>query len=1078
MFSERNKPVSRSRAGFTLIEVVMASVILAIAVLGLMQIQNFMSKQSVTISEKTFANQKAIQMLEELRSLVSGSESTDLSVLDDFDDGAVYKNILTTNTSVTSPDSPESGNVNGQCGDSWKYLRQISVIKLPEEPFSRRVYARVYKASCSNPNQPGETLAEAMTILKTIKSQFVPTQVMDVFILAIENVAGWWSSISDMRPTFDSVMQDLQNRNPGLEIRTHWVTRLSYGRDQYYMPYINDAARTNVSPSPLVYLYPGKTQQSDGSDYDFYVWDKINGRINVDGERKNEDNYALADQFNHSMREPDEEDAYALAVASAAAIGQPAPELSWRLLLERLNQADTPYRNILLVNLHGELLPLPPMHNYSDAAKDPVNSPNRRVVTHPERILYTSTDTVKLRVYAYVTDQAVCTADPSAALNDITLQLSTSVPLVNLLTAQRIDGDANNNYEINDRKGDGLTGAVRYDATSSTCTVIRLTNGTKLCSGLRSTKGLASSAQLYGMEYIPCPIGADFTADLTTTGTTPKNTARWIISLAPPAGGWTPGRWDVDTYIGPSASSGTVYSNVSRTHVWISTTVPITEQYQLTGDARYCPYMDVKANNGYNWYFADPDSIDSSYNGNAAYTNFSKGANGWGETANDIDVPRYMYIVRNGLLNSHAVWTTMNGWSYYYHGFGGEFGSDMQPLPNAVPYIVTPWSATRNVTDVYGVNEIVNYCGASSNKVNSRLVATTDNAWHCSPWLGELYPDTDYSVWGDTSAAPGNLPTNLNLRTGVPNYYRATHTANAAWKLGRVREFRLQSKGCETFFNGKPASQNGPFEHVSVTGNGTITSLASDVGSMFNFPLLSSINTPRPFTLNYNNNFPNEWSDTTYSGTLRTTIDIPSIGSVARKYYTYDSSYDSSAIVRMTNAAGTAFVVVSGMGTQSDFGTSQLGKYMIMLLLRSFMDGGLYTGDSKITQVPVVSISSPTVADTFTDPMTINVGWNTSWTRWDGQPYTTEYSSGYADSETLMYHVKYSTNNGRTWKFCSDNTATTAGARDSAHLTALTSYVWTVAALERGSYILRVEAFRGNVNLHYAYHQMQVYIYR
>ncbi|NLO91803.1 MAG: prepilin-type N-terminal cleavage/methylation domain-containing protein, partial [Elusimicrobia bacterium] len=224
--------------GFSLIEVVLATLILGIVVAALLNVQFFMGTQSVDIKDKTFANQKAMQILEELRSRVAGAESSDVAMLDDFDDGSLYKSVLTTDTDTTDPASPISGN-RAEC-KAWRYLRQIAVTKLPNEPYARKVHVTIYKAGCPDSSKPAATLTESMSILKTIKSEYVPTQVMDIYVLALENVPGWWSALPLMRPIFESLIQDLQDRNPGLELRTHWITRLSFGRDPYYTPYIND----------------------------------------------------------------------------------------------------------------------------------------------------------------------------------------------------------------------------------------------------------------------------------------------------------------------------------------------------------------------------------------------------------------------------------------------------------------------------------------------------------------------------------------------------------------------------------------------------------------------------------------------------------------------------------------------------------------------------------------------------------------------------------------------------------------------------------------------------------------------
>ena len=205
--------------GFTLVEVIIVILILGLVSVTIMNISYFMSRQSIRTKEQTFGTQKVIQMMEELRSLVSGSEQESINVLDDYDDGAVFNNFLTTDKAVTNPNFPPSNNV--ETGSGWKYIRQIIVKGIEGEPYARKVNIRVYRADPNNPTEGGELLAETMSVLKTIKSGFVPTQVYDVFILALENVPGWWSALSTMKPQFEQVINDIQNRCSGLEIRTH-----------------------------------------------------------------------------------------------------------------------------------------------------------------------------------------------------------------------------------------------------------------------------------------------------------------------------------------------------------------------------------------------------------------------------------------------------------------------------------------------------------------------------------------------------------------------------------------------------------------------------------------------------------------------------------------------------------------------------------------------------------------------------------------------------------------------------------------------------------------------------------------
>ena len=1060
---------NKKESGFTLIEVMIALLILSMMLVSIINIQYFMSKQGVRAREQTFATQKAIQLMEEMRSLVSGAEKTNISVLDDYDDGSSYNPVLTTEPGVADPAGILSDNKPLEPG--WKYLRQIQVIKLPNEPFSRRVYVRIYKSDPSNPSVPGETLAETVSVLKTITSEYVPTAGLDVFILCLENVPGWWTSLSLMRPMFDSVIQDIQTRNPGLEIRTHWITRLAYGRDKQYTPYINNTDYTNDTSMPAVYFYPGLMRKSDGSDFYYYDPDQIQGRINAQGTVRNSGSYSMADMYNHAMRYPEEEALYDNAVSNAYASGQVPPEMSYRMLLEKMISDPDSLKNILLINLHGELIPLPPIRNYSDAAKDPESFPNVRIVTHPEQLRYETTDETHFRVYPYV-------MTPNSFSSTSTLAVST------LFFPD--DNISDFNIAVDKISGGTTADYARAAVTASTFTfqITHPSGGTLITfyqtpvrhsTNTFSNKGLPAAKRLYGLEYIPCavhPAGTpDFTYDLTNNNiNNPKNTARWIVKIS--AGALAAGRHAFETRVGSDLTTGTSGNkpaNLSRSYVWIGAEPPFTEKYQFMGDARHMPYKDCKRNDYYNWYFRDIASGD--------YQGFTKAEDGWNDTADwggddiDVDVPRYFQMLRSALLNTNAVWSTMNGVSFFYYGIGGEFGGDVDPFPSGIPFRMLPWSTSGDTSATY-VDEMLPAEASAANKY-SRIVATTNNSWYAKPWIGELYPDSAYATW---------VTNNGNLPTGSGNYYRAVY--NTFTDLGFTRCRCLSYMGSGSFMNGGPSSSGGPFRHGSGTYTGSLTApLGLNLSSSFNFPLLSSISAPRPFTLDYGSSGrPPEWNDTEYNK-QRTTLSVPSISGTPRIYYesSYSaSSYDASSVVKMSSSTSSAcYLVVSGLNTQANFGTAQMGKLDLISMIRAFLDGGQQSAPGIVPQIPLVEISAPTVSDTFNNPTTIDMQWGASWKRWDGEKYTEEYPAGYSETTSIVYAVKYSNDNGRHWYYCSDNSATTAGEKDyPLHTTSLNTISWFAATMPRGTYIIRVECYRRDLGLHYSYDQVGIYINR
>ena len=111
--------------------------------------------------------------------------------------------------------------------------------------------------------------------------------------------------------------------------------------------------------------------------------------------------------------------------------------------------------------------------------------------------------------------------------------------------------------------------------------------------------------------------------------------------------------------------------NLSTTYAWWSDSredVPFTERSQFQGDPRHLPYKDCFRGgddfpDSYNWYH---DSLDN--NGDDATADFTsidggRLRNAW-DSAMWCDVPRYFELLRNGLVESACVYTSMTGFSY------------------------------------------------------------------------------------------------------------------------------------------------------------------------------------------------------------------------------------------------------------------------------------------------------------------------------------------------------------------------------------------------------------------------------
>jgi len=672
--------VNKKGRGFSLIEALVSLAILAIVVVAALRAVANMRNAAEAEEDRAFAIQRSISLLEEVRSIAQQGEEQDWAGLDRLDDGVYYNPILTTQD-VTEPGNPLSGNVSTSISDDgWMYSRRLLV-----RPFVgldtrdvRIVTAMLYR------NRPGgrhALLADVSTVLRTPGEAFPTTQTYDVYFLAVENIPGWWVYMSYIKPVLQATLTDLQARNPGLAFRAHWITKSSYGRDWRYMPFINQAV-DSYQDIDWVYFYPG-TMPTGESANEYYVPSQIRARMNVDGTERNGYDatagptyniwpYSIADEYNQGMRYIDEMRYFHLRVA-AGLEEETAP--TWRILLERMCTDPGQFENAIYVNLHGELLPMPSIRNYSDAAKDPsdVNRRGVRAVTHP-RYLRTPLGTdLQARVYAYrdpYEDLAV--TDPRAVAEPIT------VTIKNVNLAGNVNGGVNPTLIIERVYGgvDGSAGLgqdgdldpygigmaplgagsagemwARVTYTGGD-TVIALYNTPLTCpydgdnTSPSYRQGLPSQGQLYGVEYVPCSTDAagDFSRSLAWAANQPKNTARWMITipssmygtvsgeLASPHDGVTEvvNRLTLETRIGTDLTTGVMWppgdrnkpENLSRTYAWWTRDpedVPFTERAQFIGDPRHCPYADLKDSapvlsfqNGYNWWF--DNFRNSSYN--------------------------------------------------------------------------------------------------------------------------------------------------------------------------------------------------------------------------------------------------------------------------------------------------------------------------------------------------------------------------------------------------------------------------------------------------------------------------------
>ena len=451
--SHRLNRSPRTARGFSLLEMLIAGTIIAIVGLAGAAYVSRSTQAADWSRDRVFARQKALSILSELKSFVEGASNQAADELDGFDDGFTFNASLTiapdpvNPTVLAAPEHPLSGNAR-EGSTQWRWYRQISVRRFSGVVTRdlRICTVRVYRHRAGG-TVPGEQMAEVSSVVRTVADSYPTTQVYDVYLLALENIPGWWVYMDSIKPFVDATLQDLEARNPGLVFRTHWITTAGYGRDEEYAPDTNET-RSRTASTAWGYVDPGKLPTGLAASR-YYVPSGIRGRVNLDGattpafqngfrpaepfvdadsdgtydysEAFTDSNgngawdpalsvpYALADQHNHAMRWPDEDRKFKARVA-AGLDSDDTP--TYRLLLDRMIADPARFHNAIFINLHGELLPMPAVRNYSDAAKDPVNLPGWRAVTHPESLLVRrvagesrpAATSARWRVYAYKTE--------------------------------------------------------------------------------------------------------------------------------------------------------------------------------------------------------------------------------------------------------------------------------------------------------------------------------------------------------------------------------------------------------------------------------------------------------------------------------------------------------------------------------------------------------------------------------------------------------------------------------------------------------------------------------------------------
>ena len=1102
-------------AGFTFVEVIVAMALFVFVAYGMMDGFTTINRQTDQNKDKSFATQKVNQMLEELRSVPESNETVrDFTFYSDSNYGTLYNHVLTTNRDVDrqlkDPAHPLSDNA------AKRYSRNVMIEDVQNDPYVKRATVKVYLHSTK------QILAQGTSLLRSMRKTAVGETTYQVYFLALGNVPGWRGLPEAISQQLNGARKEIKNANLGISLSEIFVSHIAYGRDSYYRPYINLGVLSKDIPvnDARAYFYPGGISKDAGihnnyiqnPQYPHIADNKVkDGRYPFNfNETPRGQGDSIADQYNHAVRYQDE-------VRLNAGSWDQAPSL--RELIEGMNQNLSKFRNSIIYNLHGDILPMPPMRNYSDAAKDPYR-PYARAVTHPENLEVANIgNAVKLRVYSYIATNTAAGLDDTlpdgtAVLPEMTVTLIhpgvTSAVMRGMLdnpgNIRRLAGNSGENYawapadmalghfSLAQSTIPSQTTISGIDVPPENITVIRLFNS-PLRHAQRGNQGLRADERLYGLEYIPCLVNEPNPGDGFTEGfydladnlnpNLPKNTARWTITID--GNILNQGVLTVETRIGKDPTTGVDINvdtplrqptNLSRTYAWVGVTAPVTERYQFMGDPRHMPYADVKAARGYNWYFG--------VNPNAAgYANFVNGSgvaiNGLWDGRVNADVPRFMQVFRQGLLTSKSTFVNPNGRTASWISFGGEigFGLDQHAvLEDGIPIKGFFWdSADNSVRDVDELSaDAENDPDHDPDVTGLRLIARTDNSWFGRYWIGELYPDEQFETW----KSYGNLPVGAGLFYRAP-FNQPDLILNAGLPGGLLPNSRLLGyKGAPSLFNGGAGGNfianlndcdepcRTPVADAPLTGMQNVMNLFSPV---------TPLKALYPFTLSENNPLyrPPEWNDPDYAA-QRT------VAATEETYYqTPDhDDHDSLALIRFSAGGETGRAVLGGF-TGNNSNTSE-PQILLASVMRSHFYSGRPGADGRHIEVPKVFMTAPLAGSSHVNQNSILLSWESKWTRWDDQPYTSDYPMNYVDAEPLNYTVVYSNDMGVSWKNIDDNSENNGGVYDPAHATDdLSIPAWDVSdstLFPEGTYQVKVISVRQNQSLHNSSHYITLSIVR
>jgi hypothetical protein len=783
---------------------------------------------------------------------------------------------------------------------------------------------------------------------------------------------------------------------------------------------------------------------------------------------------------------------------------------------------------------------MPPLRNHADAAKSPLTRPGVRAVAHALR-LWTPRDPdgngdhadsldASFLVHAFKTDPdagpllfeepitiQIMGHDLTASINGASPTLVIRRLVGGIDTATGLASGPGRDYAAFD-SAEGLPpttpGApyemyyqAGYSPTPEPHTWIKLYN-TPLVAPLVGTRGLAPSEHLYGMEYVPSPVDAGAVVDLAAVGASgrPKNTARWRIEvpknalvLGPSAGGLSNEDrvLTVTTRLGADVTTGAMWptpnqpSNLSTTFTWwtaAKTAVPPVERYQLEGDARYNPYLDLATGgasfpDGYNWHFDNlrHGAVDAS--GRWPCLDGARLQDGFGNGV-IADVPRYAQLLRVALQDCGAIFTNPGGAAAGALLQGGEIALPPAAPLGALTTVVLHGECFNDLApvDVDTITPDVPLLAPPGRRGRDVVLGFGVDPFWAKPWLGELAPD---SAWLDWSGSG-----NLQVGAGPGRFHREPRSTAALGDLpsgtsfGQPSGSALGAAGGTTLVNAGTATSTFVHQAATPLTKGTLQPAAEELATSIGMPFPGVFTAAQPWGLSL-----------VFPGTLPhfgyTDAYPRSFASVLETHYgALVRGLQSSGILLLEAPATTrtAFLNVMGLTPSTATEHQNLAAATALLGLQGMFRAGESSVIGRIVQVPRTELLLPEEGTMLSDPASLTLRWSVVFTRFDGKPYTPAYPGAFTESEAdLVYLLLYSADAGETWRYAADNAPADPEVRPENAALFLgdagigsESFVLPTpaSAYPAGDYLFRIVAYHRTRMPHSSWHQRRVTVTR